>query len=724
MGRTKTDRLTGPVRHLWQPGVLLVLALTAWNPSYGVMPGETGTGHTVTAAGLTVNVDTTWLQGSGYRPVQVTVTPAAPSSVDRTLTVEILLHQAYSSSPHHKLRVTQEIDIPAGSGAIQATLAVPETFPWGSYSIHVLENGRVLNLQPFSHSFNSVPWQALQDAFSRVLVVGTNLPDTTQLAQAWPQEVFNQYGFASTTSTPGNTPLQHPLPTAMARPASSLPSRWIEYSSLDIVCLSIDELASLKTQRGESFDALLAWTAAGGNLWVYGVGGGWPRLPKLESLVDFPLPTDDADKSPTGRGWREPDKSLYNRPLRMLAGFSPAAEVLANSPTAIPSIPVPPPFIFREYGMGLIVALAPADPFPGTTATWQWLLNSTGTQRWLSYQRHGLSNFRENGDFWNFLIPGIGLAPVTAFIVLISLFALVIGPVNYLLLRRWKRLHLMLLTTPAAAIVVTLALFAYAIVADGLGTRVRLRSVTRLDQRRGHTVCWARHSYYAGLAPSAGMRFPYDVAVLPLEYQPMESGGRQAELLLDQDQWLASGWLTSRRPTQYLTIRSRASSHRLELGEPADEAGPLSVTNRLGTRIEQLLIHAKDGRFYWASDVAADGTAQAEPVDPLVASQRLQKTFLAHQPAFLPGMDQQSQQSTRYRRGRFWWVNQGNLSEPTQNTSMLEAALAQPHASAATDDPRFQPGSYLAVVQRSPEVELGTSVAQEQASFHVILGTW
>ena len=66
----------------------------------------------------------------------------------------------------------------------------------------------------------------------------------------------------------------------------------------------------------------------------------------------------------------------------------------------------------------------------------------------------------------------------------------------------------------------------------------------------------------------------------------------------------------------------------------------------------------------------------------------------------------------------------GNQSPPSQNTSLLEIALQRPQASASTDDPRFRPGSYLAVVKRSPEVELGTPVAEEEASFHVILGTW
>lgn len=729
MGQIQFNRSSRPVR-LLSLGPLLVLAMAACSPAYGATQGETGTVHSGTAAGLAVTIDTRWLCGVGYRPVQITVRPTVPTTVDRTLTVQMQVDHQYGSNTK-TLRVTQEIDIPAGSGAIQATLAVPETFPWGTYRIHVLEDGQTLRPLSFSHSCNTAAWPVLQESFPAVLIVADNLPDTTQLVLAWPMEQYAQYGIiAPTTATPGTTPVPQPLPTAMARPVSSLPLRWIEYSSLDVVCISLDELTKLKAQRRTSFDGLLAWTVAGGNLWVYGVGTDWQQLSQLESLVDFPR-TNDSDKRPTAHDWREPDRALFNKTLQGIGNVQNTQTYLPVQEAAIPQLaqsapPFPdrPHFLFREYSMGLIVALAPADPFPSTTAQWQWLLNATGSKRWLRYQREGLSTVRANADFWNFLIPGIGLAPVTAFIVLISLFALMIGPVNYLLLRHWKRLHLMLLTTPAAAIAVTLALFAYAIVADGLSTRVRLRSVTRIDQRHGQAVCWARQSYYSGLAPSTGMRFPDDIAVLPLEYQPMECDIHQQEFVWQQDQWLASGYLTSRRPTQYLTLRSRPSSRKLELREPPDEAEPLPLTNRLGTQIEQLLIRTEDGKYYWASDVAADAAVQADPVDPVVASQRLQKTFMQHVPTFVLGMDQQSLQSTTYRGRLFWWANQTNLPDPIQSTSMLETALTTPHVSASTDDPRLRLGSYLAVVRRSPEVELGVPEAEEQASFHVILGTW
>src|SRR5262249_26323111 len=82
------------------------------------------------------------------------------------------------------------------------------------------------------------------------------------------------------------------------------------------------------------------------------------------------------------------------------------------------------------------------------------------TQRWDT--RHGLTPDAANTEFAKFLVPGVGMAPVTYFQVLITLFVLLIGPANYWFLKRAKRLHLMVLTVPLAAGITTLALFAYA----------------------------------------------------------------------------------------------------------------------------------------------------------------------------------------------------------------------------------------------------------------------
>src|SRR5262249_16451305 len=156
------------------------------------------------------------------------------------------------------------------------------------------------------------------------------------------------------------------------------------------------------------------------------------------------------------------------------------------------------------------------------------------------------------------------------FQVLITVFVLLIGPANYWILKRYKRLHLMVLTVPLAAGITTLALFAYAILADGFETRVRADSFTSLDQRTGEAACWSRLWYYSGLAPGNGLSMPTDVTLYPI--LPAWAGDLSAWEERDID-WsddhaqLKQGWLNSRTPTQYLTICARKTPRRIEMLE-------------------------------------------------------------------------------------------------------------------------------------------------------------
>src|SRR5262249_50379002 len=116
------------------------------------------------------------------------------------------------------------------------------------------------------------------------------------------------------------------------------------------------------------------------------------------------------------------------------------------------------------------------------------------TRRWEG--RHGLTPDTASREFAQLLVPDVGLAPVLEFQILITLFVFVIGPINYWLLKRFGRLFLIVLTVPLAAAITTAGLFAYAILSDGFGTTVRVRSFTSIDQRTGESACWSRLSYY------------------------------------------------------------------------------------------------------------------------------------------------------------------------------------------------------------------------------------
>ena len=326
---------------------------------------------------------------------------------------------------------------------------------------------------------------------------------------------------------------------------------------------------------------------------------------------------------PTIAGWLRPQAATFNQPTAN--GAQTASQPAQRRRRTAPAQPVSPPaaetipakllqrphFVFRPLEMGLVVAISSRGPFSDIEFPWRWLFNTVGESRWNWRSRHGVSLFQENGDFWKFLVPGVGLAPVVSFEVLITLFALAIGPINYLLLRRWKRLHLLVVTVPLGAAAVTFALFGYALLTDGLGTRLRVRSLTRIDQHRGEAITWARLSYYSGLSPRGGLEFPDDVMVVPCDPFPGDRSQRVKMMAWTDSQRMSSGWINPRTPTQYLTVRVRAANLGLKI-EPASDT--VKIENHLAARIEHLVVRTKEGAYFGADDVAADATATLVPL--------------------------------------------------------------------------------------------------------------
>jgi hypothetical protein len=381
----------------------------------------------------------------------------------------------------------------------------------------------------------------------------------------------------------------------------------------------------------------------------------------------------------------------------------------------------------------MVIAAAPDDLFKQPAQHWVWMLNSLGVDRWQWYRRHGVSLERKNGDFWNWLVRGVGLAPVTQFRVLITAFVLAIGPVNYFWLRRRGKLHLLVVIVPLAALTVTLGLFGFALVSDGLDIRVRARTYTQIDQRTGQAACWSRISYYAGMAPSGGLLFPDDVVAVPLTPNDDDSSSmpmRQTMVWSDHTQRLASGWLASRTPGQFITVRSRKSEAGLRILPARGQVGP-QIENALGTRVIRLLLADDDGKHYHAVDLAAGARAALEPVEPGVEQTAMQEFVSEHLPGLPQGFVPPSASTFRGRR-RYYYMAASNNSLPAAalGSSRLEIGLRDATAGAdrggtsKTAGAPLAPRSYIALVERSPEVVFGVDNPREEDSLHVVVGSW
>jgi hypothetical protein len=283
---------------------------------------------------------------------------------------------------------------------------------------------------------------------------------------------------------------------------------------------------------------------------------------------------------------------------------------------------------------------------------------------------------------------------------------------------------------PLAACAVTLLLFGYAMVADGLDVRVRARSFTHLNQRTGQAVCWSRLSYYAGLAPSGGLVFPDDVVALPLTANDGDASvmsRRQNIIWSTGKQEFVSGWIASRTPTQFVTVRSRTSPANLLFFAPPGRAD-WQVENQLGTRVVRLLVADEHGQHYQTTDLADGARMALTAVDPAEVEAAIYEIVDACQPEVPEGF---VPQSSGFRGMMRWRGNNNGLAAASLNSGLLEAGLRDAVMGPGKHVSWLKPGgfplekrSYLAIVERSPEVTFGVDRPREEDSLHVIVGKW
>jgi hypothetical protein len=301
-----------------------------------------------------------------------------------------------------------------------------------------------------------------------------------------------------------------------------------------------------------------------------------------------------------------------------------------------------------------------------------------------------------------------------------------IGPVNYFWLNRSRRLYMLLVTVPGGAAVVTLSLFGFALFSDGLGVRFRARSLTKIDQRTGNVVGWARQTYYAGLAPSGGLKFPADVAVYPVDDFP-DNNRRRLVAWEGEQQHLRTGYLNSRESAQFLVIHEGKTQAKLAVA-PGTENQPPSVTNKLGAEVLHLVLRGHDGRYFVGASIAEGQTATLTPAkDGVSAVSELApvagRLRTSRERAYDPSdYDNELLIFNQRRYNNYGYYNYtGNMQPERSDLALLGRELDRLCTQDSFD---LSPGTYAALLGRQPQMPMGHQPVREKDSLHVVEGRW
>jgi hypothetical protein len=243
--------------------------------------------------------------------------------------------------------------------------------------------------------------------------------------------------------------------TVLARLApDDLPPVASAWNALDVLAFGDTDTGQLSEAQRR---ALRSWVNDGGRLVVIGGPGYQRTFAGLEELLPLE-PTGDASLP------LDPLAGYVGRPF--LSHFSTAAPVVAGNPVPGAHVAVSsqgtPLVVWQMHGAGQVTLLT-ADPglepllsWDGTADLWQILLSANWhSPPWLSGIGSSMYGGWSDARIAAAGIPGVTLPSALSLALFSLAYVMLIGPVNYLVLRRLGRMELAWLTVPVLAVVFT-----------------------------------------------------------------------------------------------------------------------------------------------------------------------------------------------------------------------------------------------------------------------------
>lgn len=340
----------------------------------------------------------------------------------------------------------------------------------------------------------------------------------------------------------GGTPPVGDLLVRVEKDVAQWSTNWLAYTALDGIVLTPREMQAMPAAVA---DAIWSWTQAGGTLVVLG-------------QVQLP------------QAWRQ----------------------WSGEP------PVDPRHRIHNIGFGQCWQVEPDAFSQWNDVQWAALYDQiqTGGQPW--------NGHHYNIESANAVFPVVeNLAiPVRTMLGVMVAFAVLVGPINLLVLGKIKRRIWLLWTTPTAALLLSGAVVATAVIAEGGDVHARTEVVTVLDQidRRASTIGWI--AFYSPFTPRGGAMFDTNTELnLLVERNHWNGEGRASDLDWTQGQHLAGGWIAARIPSHFQIRKSEMRRERLAISR--DDDGNIHVVNGLGAAIDHLSVADEHGIVHEVKNV-------------------------------------------------------------------------------------------------------------------------
>ena len=257
---------------------------------------------------------------------------------------------------------------------------------------------------------------------------------------------------------------------------------------------------------------------------------------------------------------------------------------------------------YFAYGMGYVIYTNQYST-DLNEEDWYGLLSMERRQFYQSadsgYPERNLPLFDEKGVNKNLIYWGV------------FFFVVVVGPVNLILCRYYfSNLMLLVITTPAFSVLVSLLFVVGDYVSQGTRPTTVTETFTILDQRSNRSISFGRIGFYTPMR-AGELKFDLQTEVLPyIGNDTIERHyyrGRMSEpstiRFEDNAQFLSSGWVQARQETYFNFRQVKRSDLKVDIQKNAE--GNLEAINGLGVDIVRFLYQDTEGKPYFAESIKA-----------------------------------------------------------------------------------------------------------------------
>lgn len=248
-------------------------------------------------------------------------------------------------------------------------------------------------------------------------------------------------------------------------------------------------------------------------------------------------------------------------------------------------------------GFGLCIAM-PGDDVSCLSEQQRLYLRGhfeNGAHPWGEFSRFSRGN--ANRDF---PVTADVRLPIRGLFMVVLVFTILLGPVNFIVLKRKNKRIWIFWTLPAISFVACFMIFSYALLVTGWKSYTHVATVTILDENteRATTVGWV--GFYSTTTPGDGLQFGYETELTPLGFRGRTSTACNMEW--SSGQHLSSGWIAAQVPVHFAVRKSESAKQRLTFRKSGEA---LSVRNDLGKDIDTLVVADLDGKVYQAESIPA-----------------------------------------------------------------------------------------------------------------------